>query len=125
MTLASQDDNQNTGTDGFAVGNRKPVFNLIVFEAHLGKCFKATTSKGGEGGARERAAGSEWSPALKASHTFVFSCSTSGPPIWPGSTFFKRNGALLQGRCLRVPSPVPWYPSLLLLHGQPGALPSG
>ncbi|XP_035301587.1 forkhead box protein N3 isoform X4 [Cricetulus griseus] len=23
--------------------------------------------------------------------------STSGPPIWPGSTFFKRNGALLQG----------------------------
>ncbi|PNI84629.1 FOXN3 isoform 7, partial [Pan troglodytes] len=22
--------------------------------------------------------------------------STSGPPIWPGSTFFKRNGALLQ-----------------------------
>ncbi|XP_004739136.2 forkhead box protein N3 isoform X1 [Mustela putorius furo] len=24
--------------------------------------------------------------------------STSGPPIWPGSTFFKRNGALLQAR---------------------------
>ncbi|XP_057398159.1 forkhead box protein N3-like isoform X2 [Balaenoptera acutorostrata] len=23
--------------------------------------------------------------------------STSGPPLWPGSTFFKRNGALLQG----------------------------
>ncbi|XP_010075923.1 PREDICTED: forkhead box protein N3-like [Pterocles gutturalis] len=28
--------------------------------------------------------------------------STSGPPIWPGSTFFKRNGALLQGQCLTV-----------------------
>lgn len=29
----SQDGNQNTRTDGFGVGNRKPVFNLIVFEA--------------------------------------------------------------------------------------------
>lgn len=110
----SQDDSQNTRTDGFAMGNRKPVFNLIVFEAHLGKRFKATPSEGGEGGARERAAGSEWNPTLKASHTSVFSCSTSGPPIWPGSTFFKRNGALLQGRCLGAPPPVPSSPSLLL-----------
>ncbi|XP_028352099.1 forkhead box protein N3 isoform X5 [Physeter macrocephalus] len=27
--------------------------------------------------------------------------STSGPPLWPGSTFFKRNGALLQGVILQ------------------------
>uniref|UniRef100_A0A8C6YX90 Forkhead box N3 n=1 Tax=Nothoprocta perdicaria TaxID=30464 RepID=A0A8C6YX90_NOTPE len=29
-------------------------------------------------------------------HLFLITSSTSGPPIWPGSTFFKRNGALLQ-----------------------------
>ncbi|CAO2587108.1 Forkhead box protein N3 [Lemmus lemmus] len=43
--------------------------------------------------------------------------STSGPPIWPGSTFFKRNGALLQGRCLGAALPVPSSPSLLLCAG--------
>lgn len=40
----------------------------------------------------------------------LFSCSTPGPPLWPGSTFFKRNGALLPGRPLA--DPLPAYPSL-------------
>ncbi|XP_025065550.1 forkhead box protein N3 isoform X4 [Alligator sinensis] len=33
--------------------------------------------------------------------------STSGPPIWPGSTFFKRNGALLQGEDIPVVRSIP------------------
>lgn len=40
--------------------------------------------------------------------TYLFcfvTCSTSGPPIWPGSTFFKRNGSLLQGRSQILLSP--------------------
>ncbi|KAI4583571.1 hypothetical protein MJG53_020735 [Ovis ammon polii x Ovis aries] len=39
------------------------------------------------------------------SRCFLFCFSTSGPPLWPGSTFFKRNGALLQGRPLHAPAP--------------------
>lgn len=58
--------------------------------------------------------GVEVDPSSQASRTPVFSSSTSGPPIWPGSTFFKRNGALLQGRCPGAARPVPSSPSLLL-----------
>lgn len=64
---------------------------------------------------RKRLLGSEVDPSSQTSRTSVFSSSTSGPPIWPGSTFFKRNGALLQGRCLGAAAhPVPSSPSLLL-----------
>ncbi|XP_056666531.1 forkhead box protein N3 isoform X3 [Monodelphis domestica] len=45
--------------------------------------------------------------------------STSGPPIWPGSTFFKRNGALLQ-----VPSGVIQNGARVLSRGMfPGVRP--
>lgn len=51
----SQDGNQNTRTDGFGVGNRKPVFNLIVFEAvfqghHQVKAGEGPPGKGLPGG---------------------------------------------------------------------------
>lgn len=54
---------------------------------------------------------------------FLFCCSTSGPPIWPGSTFFKRNGALLQGRSLGAPPPTPRHWALVLVAAR-GALSS-
>ena len=48
------------------------------------------------------------------SHWLLLCFSTSGPPIWPGSTFFKRNGALLQGRCLGAALPTPSLYTLAL-----------
>nr|XP_045009878.1 forkhead box protein N3 isoform X2 [Jaculus jaculus] len=47
--------------------------------------------------------------------------STSGPPIWPGSTFFKRNGALLQDPDIDAAG------AMMLLNSPPEiqAVPSG
>ena len=44
-----------------------------------------------------------WVSGCRWAHVCLLSCSTSGPPLWPGSTFFKRNGALLQGKSLEAP----------------------
>lgn len=76
------------------------------------RCFEAVSRAASSAGER---AETSW-----PSRCFLFSFSTSGPPIWPGSTFFKRNGALLQGRSpeaplLSPPAPPPFSTPLCLV----------
>lgn len=97
--------NQNPRTDCSCEIQRNEWCRRCVFrgsnEACGGACSEAVWSDA-LGGRAVRSVG-ERGQVHWPSCRCLFSCSTSGPPLWPGSTFFKRNGALLQGKSLEAP----------------------